>query len=684
MALAVTWRGDRSAKFRCVLLAAAVMAVTLFVCAAVSAAFMADRVDQRAAQRNFRQAAPHETADLQGDLIYDSIHGEQIFVYLYRLKNPNVSIAGLADDAQVGDWFVSPELARLIKQETSLQRRYFDARLIGNEGVGSADELVAVRLVGPEASLGLSLVDEPAAEYSGLNAGVSFAQIMAGAAVVLVASIGLLRAAVGPVSVGLQRRLTLLNWLGATRMSLWKLQVASTALIAVPAAAAAAASWQVIAPRLSAVPVVGQRTLEGDLSTPIATTATAASVVVVMAALIALRRPYQYGGLRLTREPPSQPSVWRLLPLVAALSIVAYATTFSGTSRAPTLFIVGLIATPLAVTLALPVLIDKLGASLAQGRSVLALLVGRSLSINSRHSARSLTALASVAVLVPAAVAYVSVARTRDPAPPDSAVQIVSVRGDLTSDSLDLLEREAGGVFTELYQSVVTGDVRQPPTFTWVADCGNLERFVVLLECSDDGIVVEPAAEAAFVRFDAGATRPPEGAVLISRLFVTDDVEHAEEVLRYHLVNNDQINMSITSPADEQFSEARSVAWILGAVAIGAVVAVAALLLSLVTEAARSAKTRMRLVCIGADLATIRRLAAAETVATMSIVGLGAAAIGTICAMAYTLVDGSTSLLYWPSLLVAATVIAAAAVAALASYLSVSGTSLQEAINAQD
>ncbi len=314
MALAVTWRGDRSAKFRCVLLAAAVTAVTLFVCAAAGAALMTDRVDQRAVQRNFRQAAPHETVDLQGDLIYDSIHGEQIFVHLYRLENPNVSIPGLADNAQVGDWFVSPELARRIKQENSLQRRYFNARLIGNEGIGSADELTAVRLAGLEASLGLSLVDEPATEHSGFDTGVSFSQIMAGAALVMVAGIGLLRAAVGPVSVGLQRRLTLLNWLGATRMSLWKLQAASTALIAVPAAAAAATSWQVIAPRLSAVPVVGQRTLEGDLSTPIATTATAAAVVVVMTALIALRRPYQYEGLRLTTEPPSQPSAWRLLP----------------------------------------------------------------------------------------------------------------------------------------------------------------------------------------------------------------------------------------------------------------------------------------------------------------------------------------------------------------------------------
>ena len=59
MALAVTWRGERSVRYHCVVLAVAVAVVTVFVCAASSAALMAGRVNQRAVERTFRR--PHRT-----------------------------------------------------------------------------------------------------------------------------------------------------------------------------------------------------------------------------------------------------------------------------------------------------------------------------------------------------------------------------------------------------------------------------------------------------------------------------------------------------------------------------------------------------------------------------------------------------------------------------------------------
>ena len=617
-------------------------------------------------------------------MIYDSIQGEQISVHLYRIENPGVGIPGLPADVEVGDWFVSPELARRIELEPSLERRYFGAGDIGEEGVGSADELVAVRLAGPEAPLDFRFVAEPATEHSGLDAGVTAGHVLAGAAVVVVAGIGLLRAAVGPVSVGLERRLTLLSLLGATRLRLWQLQAASTAVVAVPAAAGAAAAWHLTAPGLSAVPVVGQRVLSGDLAMPIGATAAVAAAVVVLVTLIGLRQPYRRAGSRPIYRVPSRPGAWRLLPLAASLGLVGYSTTFSGTSRAPTLFITGLLAASLTVTVALPVLIDRLGARLSRGRSVLALLVGRSLNSNARVSARSLTALASVAVLVPAAASYISVARARDPVPASSAVQTLTVHGELAAEVRDELEWEAGGVFAEVYRSGGTGPDRERPTFTWVADCGSLERHMALLECSGDSIVAEPAAAAAFARFDAAAAQPPVDATLTSLLFITEDGNRAEDVLRYHLVNNDRIDMSVTSLADEKLKEARSVAWILAAIAIGSAGAVAALLLSVVTGASLSAGTRLRLVGVGADLAMIRRLAASESAVTIGIVGLAGTAVGTLGAVAYTVVDGSTPLLYRPSLVIGAAVLAAAAASALASSLSVSNTALQAVINVRD
>ena len=685
VALAVTWRGDRATKFRSLVLAVAVAAVTLFVCATASALLMVEQVNQRDDERTFRYARPEEEADLSGGgAIYDSIGGEQILVDLWRIETPGVRLPGVPADAEVGEWFVSPELARRIEIEPSLQNRYFDARVIGAEGVGSADELLALRLVGPEVDLGFRHMAEASPGYSGSAAGVTASNVLGGAAVVLVAAIGLLRAALGPVSVGLDRRLRILSLLGATSSRIWLQHAASVAVVAVPAAAVATAAWYLVAPRLEAVPLVGQRVLEGDLAMPIWVAAAAASASVALVVVVGISRPHSREGSRSTAGTPLPPGVWRIVPLVASLGLIVYATTLSGTSGAPKLFITGLLAASLAVVLALPVVIYWVGERLATGGTALALLVGRSLGSNARVSPRSLTAVASLAVLVPVAASYIALARAPDPAPPPASVATIHVYGKIDAASLDRLGREAGGTFVEVYRQSDLTDLSKPSTSTWVADCRSLERVVELQSCGPDGILVDPAAEAAFTRFDAATTEPPAGATLESWLFITHDDDRAEDVLRYHMVNSDDSRISVTSRADSETKEARSVAWILAAIKIGAAVAGAALLLSVITSSSHSAGIRLRLAGIGADLRMIRRLAAAESAATVMIVGLGGVAVGTVGAVAYALVDGSAMPFYLPSLVIAAAVLATAAMAAAASALCVSGTSLQAILNVRD
>ena len=85
----------------------------------------------------------------------------------------------------------------------------------------------------------------------------------------------------------------------------------------------------------------------------------------------------------------------------------------------------------------------------------------------------------------------------------------------------------------------------------------------------------------------------------------------------------------------------------------------------------------MRLFAVGAQASTIRRIAASESAITVAAVGLGGVAVGTVGAVAYALVDGARATNFWPSLVIAASVLAAAAVSAAASALYVSGSSLR-------
>ena len=154
-------------------------------------------------------------------------------------------------------------------------------------------------------------------------------------------------------------------------------------------------------------------------------------------------------------------------------------------------------------------------------------------------------------------------------------------------------------------------------------------------------------------------------------------------ILRSYAVNSDG-DMSVFSSADNEHSESRSVRWIISAIRLGTAGAFAALLLSVVTSASRSAATRVQLFALGAQASTIRRLAAGESAVTVAAVGLGGVAVGTLGAVAYALVDGARAANFWPSLVIAASVLVAAAVSAVASALYVSGSSPRSALRTQD
>ncbi|MCY4663988.1 MAG: hypothetical protein OXC00_04915 [Acidimicrobiaceae bacterium] len=690
-ALSVTWRGDRATVARNVVVALAAAAVTLVACATTSTVLMVHGVNERAATRAFQPVEPGETADLSTDVTYDSIRGEQIFVHYWRIQTDGVTIPGVPPDATVGDWFVSPELQQRIGRDPLLAGRFPEARTLGDDGIGSADELVAYRLVGPEADLRWSLTNAAGSEHIGLDAGVTVVDVViGGTGLVVVFGTGLLRTALGPVSTGLRRRLTLLHALGAARAVRQLVAAAGIAISTAPAAVAAALAWYVVAPRLQAVPLVGQRVLPGDLGMPAWTAAVVAAIVVVLAAAAGATRGYSRVGSRPTSRIPQPPARWRLAPLAASIGLIAYSVTQTGEAGVR-LFVSGVFAASVGVIFALPVLIGSLGAALARGGSVIGLLAGRRLSWDAGRSARPLTALVSLAVIVPVAASYVAVARSGDPAPPPSTISAISVNGDLEPEAMGALQDDADGVFVDVYRIDAAVEPRtlaksmrvEAPRFVWVADCDPLSAHVPLESCASDGIVVAPGASGAFARLDAGTTTVPEGGHLDHRLFITRDGEGAERILRSYAVNSDG-DMSVFSNADNEHSESRSVRWIISAIQLGTAGAFAALLLSVVTSASRSAATRVQLLAVGARASTIRRLAASESAVTVAAVGLGGVAVGTVGAVAYTLVDGARATNFWPSLVIAASVLVAAAVSAAASAVYVTGSSPRSALRTRD
>ena len=334
----------------------------------------------------------------------------------------------------------------------------------------------------------------------------------------------------------------------------------------------------------------------------------------------------------------------------------------------------------------MPVMIEWLGTTVARGSSILALVVGRRLRWNARTSSRPLTALAAVAVLVPVAASYVAVARTLDQPPPPASVTALKVRGELDASTIRQLEVDAAGLFVDVYRS--DSDRPTPtnkaPEWTWVADCEALVVHVPLQDCGPQGIIVAPEAAAAFEWFDHSATTPPAGHEWDSRLFVAADGDHAERVLRSYMVNNHELGLSVTSPADRAGHESRAVPWIIACLQIGAVGAFVSLLLSVATGASRSAATRLRLLAVGAPPAMVRRLAAVDSAAGVAAVGLIGVAVGTVGAVVYAAVDGGLAVNYWPSAVIVVSVLLAAAFSAAMAALYVSGVPQATALRRPD
>lgn len=612
LAAASSWCGRPTERRRALLLAVAAAVVCSLSLGCASAWRLSTRVIQRATARTHAAAVDGEPAALTMAALFDEIgDGRQIYVYLLRIDDPALRIAGIPGPPEVGRWWVTPALAERFADEPSLDRRYAGARVLDRVGVAHRGELLAYRVLGPGPPLPFRYGSAAGTDWIG-DGGATvdlYPIVVAGVAVVGLPGIGLLVAALGPGADALDRRRRLLRSLGAPRRTEVAMVGWHVLFGAAPGAVIGALAWWAMAPRLTSVPMVGRSTFQGDLGLPIGWALTGAAAVVVLTIVIGLAGPRRRMGSSPSTAVPRRPGWGRLVPLVIGLAVLAIGVGLPGRAGVK-VFLMGLVATSLGAVVGLPYLVHRAGRAVARRPSTISLLVGRRMCWNASTSARALLAAGALACLAPVLGAWVSVARDLDPASAQGPL-VVGLHGTVPPEDVASLASRTGTVATVDHER---------------------------------GLVTFSAVNTA----DAG---------------------RLEEVLRSYAVNGDRPGVQVVVPGRSASHESPLVQWILGSAALAGLVGTGALGLHLATHAAELARSRARLVALGADITFLRRLAAAEAGGSVAIVGLGCTAVGAINSWMFVQRDATARVPYGVIGAVLVVVALASAVAGLAAAL---------------
>lgn len=639
LALATSWLGGRAERRRALLIAVASAIVATVALVGTSAMLFSHRVAERAEARAAAPADDDHSAQLALAALYDETpDGEQIYLYWWQYLEPTARIPGIDGQPEPGSWFVSPALFDRIEAEPGLRARFPAAVALDRGGVGNPEELVAHRIVGAEVTLPEQVTFVSTDGWFGLTADLSWQQVAGiGLLLVLIPGAGLLVAVMSVGHQALERRLGLLQALGGGPSARRWLATLEALMTAGPGVVVAAVMWLVVSPRLEAVPLVGRRALEGDLAIgPIAAVAACTGVLTLLAAVTAAR------GGRGSTNRPSQPkaeqaSPARLLPLVLGVGL-ALAGAVVGGRDGPQLFVTGVLLASVAVTWAMPVLLDALGRVLARGHALAAWLAGRRLSYAAVTSSRSLLGFAAVLVLFPVIAAWYAVASRVDP-PNPTPTQVVELRGVLTEPLADRLEREVPVVRIDVVTDPASGrDVL-------VGDCSAITVLVELEACASDAFVPGEAARPSLGVFAdfAGSARPPAGSVPAGHLFISADWHDTEQALRRIVTESTNPTATVSTPARTQLVRSPIVDWILATAAAAGTLGGLALLCLLVSHASRTSRSRHRLRALGAAHHQVGRIAGLEAGLLIAAVGATSLALGSFASKLFLQIEPAAS-----------------------------------------
>lgn len=658
---AFSWGGVRADRWRALLISAAAALIVVICCGAASAWSMAARINERVSARNFAPARDDDVIAYERALMYDELpSGEQVLVAWWRPMPGAPPLPGVPTGAHAG-WFVSPALASRLASDSLLASRYPDAEALGSAGVGRADELVAYRLLEDRhIRLPEQLTATPF-EFLGDSAELEVVPIALVAITFIgVPAFGLLA---GVLAVGGRRRQyrsNVLWFLGVSPRTTARLRFADGSLAALPGAALAAAAWILVAPRLTAVPVVGRPCLEGDLAIGPGMAATLALAITACTGLVASHSPF---AREATRPSPVQPRTPPLRPATMSAAGVALMglSVVAGGSAQPRVFLLGVLLTVTGMPLMIPMVLHRLGEWLACGigdQSVAALLTGRSLSYGAVAAARSVGVLAAVAALAPVTSSWIGVARDVDR--PHLRTALIPVTG------LDDVSRTALADRLGLPSLALSAEPDEHGRFIAVGDCHSLAAAAREIACTRDGQLAEnvPGIPPASVITMVG--EPPDGFVAGSTHFPIVPGSTADHAIRAAVLNGSAPGVTIGSTAHPR--ESPLVAWILGAAGAAGALLAAALAVHLINHAHSTALSRQRLGAVGASHRLARRTATQEAGLHVLAAGLLGLLTGVVVAATFDLLEPAAAFPWGTAALLCCAVTGASASTAMTAW----------------
>jgi hypothetical protein len=353
---------------------------------------------------------------------------------------------GMERMPEPGQAAVSPALHRLASENPELAARYPDHIVLAWEGIASGDELLAYVRVPEGRTLRGAFREKEAVRVRDFGAGTStssswrvgyyeplpiVALVVGVLGVLVLPGMIVLTAGVATASTVRDHRFGMLRWLGASSRTLVVLASVETLILAVPGFITTMVLWIAVTPRLDRVPFVGHGVAPGDLGLPwqvilaltIAYAVAAALLGVVMTAIRELYVP--------TRPRPTSrsvpPSPLRVVPFVLAIAVTAYgALVRSGSGDL--MMIASIAATAAATPLALPNLLQVVGARLGRLDPVPALVAGRSMAWDPVRIGRPFAVGSALAVLALAGNGWIAYERDTDSSgPPGAALQVAAV-----------------------------------------------------------------------------------------------------------------------------------------------------------------------------------------------------------------------------------------------------------------
>ncbi len=521
---------------------------------------------------------------------------------------------------------VSPALATLIEQDTSLSDRYPSYHTLDWNGVANADELIAwVRPADRDLFLSNQNVvfveafnadiNEPVPWGSTLDTPVPRSQVMMFMVLVIVVPITvLLFAGISAHDGQRERRLSLLRQIGVGDRWLFQLSILETLMVLIPIALVVTPLTSLYLGTLDRTPFIGRQVVQGDLSLSVVQCLAVVGSAVGMVILVSFIRVFVVSRIR--RIGHILPKLHKLF-VVAALLVAAYVSIILApqnmrNGRAIALFMANLMIVLAVVPLLLRPLLAAIGDSLARSGRTMVQLGGARLGYLSRFGVGPTVGISLAIVVLLQLLGLVTMFKgyavfVDNSISPSSA----EVRAAIP---LDTLETEIKSSFPEAlvfpvyYGGAGSGEVTDAVFGIACSDvAGFLDSDQSLCESDVEGRSdsLWPTFYMQSAYFDP--SYPDDGVPPDSLMVVSNESMHmVDRNVRAALPPAEFPGISISTPESYRISEPEHTPWIeQGAIAAVAILGLA-VLLTAIDQSMNGQQYAKRLIAIGASLSTVR------------------------------------------------------------------------------